>query len=288
MEMPYDIEHPLAKDIMTPGVYQINADASLVDALTMMYERRISGLLVFEKQKNQYFVITHKDIVTFLYHNTDHPIRLKDYKVNMLMEGPVEFIDPELPLDLLIRYLLTYGYRRVFVGRDNIPMGVISMMDILQWSALYFKPAKPLVFMILNNNSGIIIGKYIFKENIPKELDSELIDLIGGAFSSISNIIEEVISGSGRIREVEKENYKVLFEQREYITGILFSDNKSLELRHRLHLATNAFCERFIEDINKIRQKKDVVETRNLDEIVKEYFLSTKINTDIINTWKSA
>ena len=286
--MPYDVEQPLAKDIMTPGVYQINSEASLIDALTMIYERTISGLLVSDRNKNQFFIITHKDIIAFLYHKREQPINLKEYKVNMLMEGPVEFIDPELPLDLLIRYILTYGYRRVFVGRDNIPMGVVSMTDILQWNALYFKPAKPLVFMILNNISGVILGKFIFKENIPRELDAELIDLVGGAFSSISNIIEEVMSGSGRIRELEKENYKILFEQREFITGILFADNKSLELRHRLHLATNAFCERFFEDIERIKHRKDAVETRNLEELVKEYFFSTKINTDIINSWKSA
>ena len=167
-------------------------------------------------------------------------------------------------------------------------MGVISMTDILQWNALYFKPAKPLVFIILNNLSGIILGKYIFKDNIPRALDAELIDLVGGAFSPISNIIEEVMSGSGRIREVEKENYKILFEQREFITGILFADNKSLELRHRLHLATDAFCERFADDIEKIKHRKDAVEIRNLEELVKEYFFSPKISSDIINSWKSA
>jgi hypothetical protein len=100
--------------------------------------------------------------------------------------------------------------------------------------------------------------------------------LIGGAFSSISNIIEEVISNSGHIRELEKDNFKIIFEPREFITGILFVNNKSLDLRHRLHSATNAFCDTFVSDIERIKQGKGAVEIRDITKIAIDHFHTRK------------
>ena len=156
----------LRKDLMTPGVHMLDSNAMLIEALSIMYSRKIKGLLIYDKEKEQYFQLCVNDLVSFLYHKRDFQIELKDYKVHMLMDGPIQFIDPELPVDLLIRFLLTYNYDRAYVGRDNIPMGTITRTDILQWNGLYFKPAKPMVFMILDNSSGVAIGKYVFKKSL--------------------------------------------------------------------------------------------------------------------------
>ena len=83
------------------------------------------------------------------------------------------------------------------------------------------------MFAILDNKSGLILGKYMFRENIEQEINQDIIDLLGGALTSIIRILEEVYQSAGFLREIEKDMFKVLFEPREYITRIFFTDAKS-------------------------------------------------------------
>ena len=68
------------------------------------------------------------------------------------------------------------GYKRVLVGRSGTPTGILSTRDILAWNNSYFKPAKPFILMIMDNDTSIILGKHVFKENFPHKLNNELIE----------------------------------------------------------------------------------------------------------------
>jgi CBS domain-containing protein len=253
---PYDLEHPIAKDIMTPLVYSISSQENFSSAIQSMVEKRISALLV--NHETQYFIITYRDIAACLYNNRNSPKNLDDIKIVDWMKGPVDLLDENTPIDSVIHYLFKHGYRLAIIGKQGVPTGVVSISDILMWTDIYFKPSKPLVFALIHNPSSILIGSYIFKENLEGDINNgkikhgvnqDLLDLFGGALQSVSQILEEIVDQSGYVRELEKESYVITFERREFITGILFSDKKSIDMRHRLHQVTNLFCERYGREI---------------------------------------
>ena len=103
MEVPFDIEHPLAKDLMTPGVHMLDSNAMLIEALSIMYSRKIKGFLSTTRRRSSISALIN-DLVSFLYHKRDFQIELKDYKVHMLMDG-IQFIDPNF-VDLLSVFYL--------------------------------------------------------------------------------------------------------------------------------------------------------------------------------------
>jgi len=170
-----------------------------------------------------------------------------------LMKGPIELLSEEIPLDSLMAYMTQHGYKRVIVERDHKPVGVVSTTDILLWNNMYFKPGKPMVLAMMHNDSGIFIGMHIFVENIATNspMNAELLDMIGGAFKSISAMLAEVMNQPGNLRELEKNAYVVNFEPRDIITGILICDRKSIKMRHVLHLVTNLFWNDYGAKITK-------------------------------------
>jgi CBS domain-containing protein len=247
-------EHPIAKEIMTKQLYVLEGTATLQEAIQMMFEKRISSVIIKRADSNEYFIISHNDIVSYLYHlPKDRQITLAEDKISEIMQGPIDILDEEMPLDDVIRYLFSRGYKRAFFGTNGIPSGIITGTDLIMWNNKYFRPARPLLFAILDNQSGIIIGQHVFKENLNKNFNQDIVDLLGGALNSIVAILEEVYSSSGHLREIEKDMFKVLFEPREVITGVLFADAKSITLRHQLHTATNVFCDQFAKEIAILR-----------------------------------
>jgi CBS domain-containing protein len=255
MENRFDVNHPLARDIMSDGVYRIDANLSINDAIKIMFEKRISAVLTSQGDEN--FIITNKDLIDFLYHNNQGTIDLDKIPCSQIMSGPLELMPEDTPLDEIIQYMFVKGFKRIIIGHNNKPKGIISNTDILMWNAKYFQPAKPLVFAIMDNDSNILIGFYVFEENI-RSINRDLLDLIGGALGAISNILSEAMNQSGRLRELEKDDYIITFEPREFVTGIIISDKKSITIRHKLHYVTNAFCDWYLTEDRLSNNKKGI------------------------------
>jgi sugar-specific transcriptional regulator TrmB len=143
---------------------------------------------------------------------------------------------------------------------------------------MYFKPAKPLIFIVYENQSGIVLGKYIWQENIYSDLNQDLVDMIGGAFTSISSIIEEIFKESGHLRILQKDNYQIMFEYHENITGILFTDNNSIDLRRRLRDATDEFFEEYKEILQNNAQNGRMVSDIDVSHIAQIIFKQSAKN----------
>ena len=199
-------------------------------------------------------------------------IDLNNVKISEIMTGPIHLVEETTPMDQVINYMFTHGFKRVIIGRKGIPVGVVSNSDVILWNNLYFKPAKPLVFAIMDNESGILVGTHIFTENI-KSVNKELLDMIGGALKSISFMLEETLSQAGHLREVQKDTYVIIFEPREYCTGILICDRKSINFRHKLHEITNLFCEKY-QDRFIPTSRSRVLESINLKEFAEKLKLN--------------
>ena len=234
-----------AFDIMTPFVHMLPSSASIQNAIDLMYEKTVSSVIIFHETDQMYYIVTHRDLINYFHHHTLENLQLDTIPLTEIMNGPITILEKETPIDAVINFIFEHGYKRIVIGNNGSPVGVISVQNIMLWNNMYFKPAKPLLFFIMVNDSGLVLGKYVWEENLTSTLDHELIDLVGGALSSISSITEEVLKESGNLRQLQKDNYIIMFEHRPKITGILFIDNNSVDLRRRLHDATDLFWEKY-------------------------------------------
>ncbi|TXT58445.1 MAG: hypothetical protein BAJALOKI1v1_1650006 [Promethearchaeota archaeon] len=273
IESTSDVNLASAKEIMTPYVIELTTAAIFGDVIQILDENKITAVFIRDLETEDYYIVSQKDIIRFLNKGGLNRNNLSQTSVEEIMKGPIQKIDAETSIDKIIRFMAKKNYKRVLISDDNKAIGVISTRDIMKWNDTYFKPAKPQILLFTDNLSSNLIGKHVFQENIEDEVQDQLIDIYGGALSSISIITNELIKKSGKMVHLEKDKRAVLFESAERITGILISDYNSLDLRRKLRKATNLFCEIYRDVIeHSIRNETGITITCDLSKIV-ELFL---------------
>ncbi len=256
--MRTEIESPSARDLMTPFIYQIPSGAPLSDCLRILDEKRVSALFICHDEAAcepdcdhaiplGYYVISHTNIIQYLaeHQEPEVPPDLFRVPVSNIMRGPIQVLDEGLPVDKVIRYMNERGLKRVLLGKRGEPKGVLTTHDILTWNNAYFQESKPIFLIVMDNQTGIVMAKHLFTETFTGDVNQELIELYGGALTSIGMITDEVLAKSGSMRVIRKENYTILFEPREKVTGVLVCDKNSIELRRRLYDWMDKFLEEY-------------------------------------------
>ncbi len=226
---------------MTKYVLMLPSTANFGDLVELMFKNRVSAVVINNPETQSYYIISHTDVIEFLHKTKNQPHEIFASPLKNIMKSPVEIIDQNTSIDIAIRLMNERGYKRLVLGRHGIPTGIISTRDILLWNNRFFRPGKPIILLILDNDTSIVIAKHKFMDNLTREINDDLVEIYGGALASINNITNEVINASGKMRILEKDSYTVLFEPREKITGILVVTHNNIELRRRLY----AFVETF-------------------------------------------
>ncbi len=133
------IEHPSARDIMTPKIYVLSPNQSFAELVEMMDEKLISAVVIHDETMENYNIISHSDIIRFLH---KHQCKFEDLSkepLHQIMTGPMGAVDIEDSVDEIIRYMNDTGFKRVLVKENGKAVGIISMKDIIKWSSDYFK-----------------------------------------------------------------------------------------------------------------------------------------------------
>ncbi len=261
------IEHPGARDIMTPRIYMLRPNQTFAELIELMDEKLISAVVIHDDTMNDYNIISHSDIIRFMH---KHQCKFEDLSkepLHQMMTGPMGSVDIEASVDDIIRYMNDSGFKRVLVKENGKAVGIISMKDIIKWSSDYFQKANPLVVMIMENKSGVCLAKYICSTVDLNRLNKDLIEIFGSAINSISCITEEVFKETGNLRIVRKDKYTILFEPHEAITGILICDNNSIDLRRKLHAITDLFLLKYQNMLNSKQFKEGYYEEINITDI---------------------
>jgi len=259
----------VAGEIMTPHVIMLEIDSTFKDAIKYLYENDISAVFIEDPSKDEYFIITKTDIINFLNDRGLKEHNLSDISVKEIMKGPTTMLDIDTPIDTIIRFMIEHNYKRVLISKDNKPAGVVSTRDIMKWNNTYFKPAKPQILLFMDDINSTFIARHIYQENIGDDVQQELIDIYGGAISSISAITDEVIKSSGTMRQLLKDKRSILFEPYKGITGILISDYNSIELRRKLQIATKKFYDTHSNIIDsKHKEEEGVNKDLTIDPVV--------------------
>jgi CBS domain-containing protein len=252
-----DASSAIAGEIMTPYVIMLKTDATFQDVINSLHKNKITGVFIHDEGKDEYFIISQTDIISYLEKGGMFNTKLSDIPVSEIMHGPIDMLDFETAIDNIIRFMTKRKYKRVLISKEGKAVGVVSTRDIMMWNNTYFKQAKPQILLFMDNITSNFIGRHIFEKNVDEdEIQRELIDLYGGALSTLSIMTDEIMKKSGKLSQLMKEKRTILFQPYLNITGILISDYNSIELRHKLRKVTNKFCEEFANVIDKAAQER--------------------------------
>ena len=247
----------LAGEIMTPYVIMLKNDAIFQDVINTLHKNNITAVFIYDDAKDEYFIISQTIIINYLEEGGMFQQNLSKIPVSEIMHGPIDMLDFETPIDNAIRFMTKRKYKRVLISKEGKAVGVVSTRDIMMWNNTYFKQAKPQILLFMDNLTSNFIAKHIFEKNVDEdEIQRELIDLYGGALNTLSMMTDEIMKKSGKLSQLMKEKRSILFQPYLNITGILISDYNSIELRHKLRMVTNKFCEEFAHVIEPAAEER--------------------------------
>jgi CBS domain-containing protein len=152
-----------AKDVMTSPVFTVRPDASILEAIRIMLQRRISGLPVTDADGQLVGVVTEGDFLRRAETGTERrrprwleflmgPGRLADEythshgrKVDELMtESPVS-VTEDAPLDEIVQLMEKRRIKRVPVTSKGQVIGIVTRANLLHAILALYPGAHPMV-----------------------------------------------------------------------------------------------------------------------------------------------
>lgn len=117
------------KDLMTTDVFTIRSSATVAQAMQIMREHKLRGLIV-EKEYSQgaYGMVTERDIV---YNVTAYGMDPHVVCIAEIMSKPCITMDPNLTVKEVAHRFVKQNIQRAPVVVDNCLVGIISITDII-------------------------------------------------------------------------------------------------------------------------------------------------------------
>ena len=118
-----------AKEIMTTPVVTIPASATVADAMKMMTEKRLRGLMVEPAgPEDSYGIVTNSDIVYEVAAAGKNPEMMK---IGEVMTKPCIEVDPDMTVQEVCQIFARNHLHRAPVIKGEL-LGVITVVDILR------------------------------------------------------------------------------------------------------------------------------------------------------------
>jgi CBS domain-containing protein len=139
-----------AADVMTRSILSVAPDASLVEAIRLMLDNRVSGLPVIDKAGQLVGILTEGDLLRRGETGTERQrprwleilmgpgrlaseyVRTHGRKIDDLMTREPISVAPEAPLDEIVKLMERHRIKRVpVIERDKL-VGIVSRADLLR------------------------------------------------------------------------------------------------------------------------------------------------------------
>ena len=118
-----------AKEVMTTPVVAIAASASVAEAMRIMAEKHLRGLMVEPSSAGDaYGIVTNADIVYKVAAYGKNP---ETVTISEVMTKPCVEVDPDMTVEEVCRIFAQYHLHRAPVIKQHL-MGVITVTDILR------------------------------------------------------------------------------------------------------------------------------------------------------------
>ena len=129
-----------ANEIMTRNVVTIRGSATVADAVKLMKDKHLRGLVVEPRhEQDPYGIVTETDIVYKVAAFGHDPKAMRVYEI---MVKPCVTVNPELGVEYVARLFAQTHIRRAPVIQGKTLLGIISVGDILFKSDFVEKPKR--------------------------------------------------------------------------------------------------------------------------------------------------
>lgn len=117
------------KDIMNKKVEFIESDASVLDVIERLVDKRIRSLVVKpEKEGDVHGVVTIRDIV---FKCLSKGLEPKHVKVKEIATKPLIYVEKDMPVEHAIKLMEKFNIARVFVKEEGRVIGIVALMDVV-------------------------------------------------------------------------------------------------------------------------------------------------------------
>ncbi|HTT08929.1 MAG TPA: isocitrate dehydrogenase (NADP(+)) [Gammaproteobacteria bacterium] len=120
-------------DLMSRSL-TIKPDTTVMDAIRFMNERRISSILVEPGADGQWGIMTMRDIIKKIVFENRSPARVV---VEDIASKPVTMMPPDASLHECAERMLAHQVRRMVIGEEGHPVGIVSDTDIFRMVARF-------------------------------------------------------------------------------------------------------------------------------------------------------
>ena len=129
-----------AQEIMTRNVVTIRGSATVAEAVKLMKDKQLRGLIVEPRhEQDPYGIVTEADIVYKVAAFGHDPKAMRVYEI---MVKPCVVVNPELGVEYVTRLFAQTRIRRAPVIQGKTLLGIISVSDILFKSDFVEKPKQ--------------------------------------------------------------------------------------------------------------------------------------------------
>ena len=120
-----------AGDIMTTKLVSVTSDTTVENAMRIMSEKAISGILIEpEVEDGEWAIMTQKDVMTKIIHANNSPANIKAYEI---ASKPLTTVDVGTSLHECVNLMSKNNIRRIFiVGKNKRPIGIVTYTDIIR------------------------------------------------------------------------------------------------------------------------------------------------------------
>jgi CBS domain-containing protein len=117
------------EDVMNKRVEFVDANATVLDVIERLVNRRIRSVVVKPKdERDTYGVVTVRDVVYKCLAKSLDPQKLKAHEI---ASKPLITVEKDLDLEHVLKLMEKFNIARVFVKEKNEIIGVVALMDIM-------------------------------------------------------------------------------------------------------------------------------------------------------------
>ncbi|MEZ5786634.1 MAG: CBS domain-containing protein [Xanthobacteraceae bacterium] len=118
-----------AKEVMTTPVVTIAASATVAEAMQIMKDKHLRGLMIEPASADDaYGIVTNTDVVYKVAASGKNP---ETVKISEIMTKPCIGVDPDMTVEEVCQIFANHHLHRAPVIKDKV-LGVITVIDILR------------------------------------------------------------------------------------------------------------------------------------------------------------
>ena len=151
----------LVRDLMHPGVFTCQPEASLGQVAVLLTQHKVHALIVIDREERPIGIISDYDLLAGEWLSVDDEslTTMRKLTAHDLMSYPVDTIEADMQLKEAAHILVEKDVSRLLVTEDNKPVGVISTTDFVVSIAKEEKPKRETVADVMSDAMLVCRGK---------------------------------------------------------------------------------------------------------------------------------